>query len=161
MQITSGWLNLSSEFLFLLCTPASGCWRQVQHIGFSLGGHCFPLLFPAGEFAGVGAILLHIGGYPTRCVRLSPMGVFQWHRGELCTLSCGRRDGLDGGTHTPGSKYLGITHAGTVNAKSVSDLIGLDTFKFRGTAAVENPVCRGRAVTDLFRSHVGLSRGVH
>ena len=101
MQITSGWLNLSSDFLFLLCTLASGCWRQVQHIGFSLGGHCFPLLFPAGEFAGVGTILLHIGGYPTSCVRLCPMGVFQWHRDELCTLSCGRRDGPDGGTPPP------------------------------------------------------------
>ena len=102
---------------FHVCTLASGCWRQVQHIGFSLGGHCFPLLFPAWEFAGVGAILLHIGGYPSSCVRLCPMGVFQWHRGELCTLSCGRRDGPDGGTHPPGSKYLGTTQAGTVNAK--------------------------------------------
>ena len=87
MQVPSGWLNLSSDFLLPLCTLPSECWIQVQHIGFSLGGYCVPLLFPAGEFAGVGAILLHIGGYPTSCVRLSPMGVFQWHRDELFTLS--------------------------------------------------------------------------
>ena len=51
---------------FQVCTLASGCWGQVQRMGVSLGEHCFLLLFPDWELAGVGAILLHIGGYPSQ-----------------------------------------------------------------------------------------------
>ena len=74
MQITSRWLNLSSDVLLPLCTLASGCWRQVQRIGVSLGEHCFPLLFPDMELAGVGAILLHSGGYPSQLCQAGSNG---------------------------------------------------------------------------------------
>ena len=101
MQITSRWLNLSSDFLASIVHLGEWMLDTSATHWFLTGVTLFPLLFPAGEFSGVGAILLHIGGYPTSCVRLCPMGVFQWHRDELCTLSCGRRDGPDGGTHSP------------------------------------------------------------
>ena len=59
---------------FQVCTLASGCWRQVQRIGVSLGEHCFPLLFPDWELAGVGAILLHIGGDPSQLCQAGSNG---------------------------------------------------------------------------------------
>jgi hypothetical protein len=101
---------------FQVCTLTSGCWGQVERMCVSLGEH-FRCCFQTESLWGCEKSCFTLAAIPPSCVRLGPMGVFQWHRGELCTRFCSRRDGLDGGTRAPGSKYLGTTHAGAVNAK--------------------------------------------
>ena len=94
------------------------------------GNIVFCCCFQTGSLRGWERSCFTLAAIPPSCVRLGPMGVFQWHRDELCTLSCGRRDGPDGGTHSP---QAASTSAPPMLGRSmqsrVSDLVGLGIFK--------------------------------
>ena len=73
MQITSGWLNMPSDFMF----PSVHLGEWMLGTGATHGcltGGTLPLLFPAWELAGVRAVLLHIGGYPSQLCQAGSNG---------------------------------------------------------------------------------------
>ena len=59
---------------FQVCTLASGRWGQVGRMGVSLGEHCFLRFVLDWELAGVGAVLLHIDGYPSQLCQAGSNG---------------------------------------------------------------------------------------